>query len=594
MGLRSVPFCVVFLLVLCCGWNGVALGAPPPIDEPFTYAPGQTLEGQDSGSGFSGPWFASGFNASIHNNYTTTGDSLDAAGIATEPGAMSTGPTGAIAGLGRNLASPILSGDTTTLYLSCLVRPEGALGQGVFNGFFGLYLDGTGNNDLFLGKPGSSAEASYVLEARGGAGQVSSGVPAVVGEAVLCVLRCDFTPGADTFTLYLNPDPCAPEPASGTVKSDLDLGSVTAVVLYSSGAFSLDELHLASTFDGVLAATGSACDLTPVVAEPFDYLFRPTGLDGRNGGSGFSGPWFPSGFNASISDVQLVQAGSLPHQKLDPQGESIHIAATNAIAGLGRNLEKPVAAASTLTFWWSFLLRPEGVLGAGALNGFFGVYLDGTGDSDLFAGKAGSTPEGNYVLEARGGAGQVLSPGPVVLGQSALIVVRCELQPGPDRFTLFVNPDPCGPEPLEGVIKEDQDLGDVSAIVIYSTGEHSLDEIHLGPTFESVMLATGLDCDAPLVRQRPGDCNQDGSLDISDPVCLLGYLFLGTIPSLPCAGGSSSDGANITLLDANGDGALDLSDSVSLLSFLFLGGPPPVHGLQCISIDGCPPSPSCQ
>jgi hypothetical protein len=88
--------------------------------------------------------------------------------------------------------------------------------------------------------------------------------------------------------------------------------------------------------------------------------------------------------------------------------------------------------------------------------------------------------------------------------------------------------------------------------------------------------------------QRPGDCNQDGKLDISDAVCLLGHLFLGAPSVLPCEGGTTADPGNKTLFDANGDGGVDLSDAVNELLFLFSGGPPPKLGTECVVIVGCP------
>jgi hypothetical protein len=93
----------------------------------------------------------------------------------------------------------------------------------------------------------------------------------------------------------------------------------------------------------------------------------------------------------------------------------------------------------------------------------------------------------------------------------------------------------------------------------------------------------------------PGDCNEDGSIDISDGICLLGFLFLGAGP-LPCGDGGASDTANLQLLDGNGDGGIDLSDAVRLFQYLFAGGPPHVLGAACITIPGCPApaiSPNC-
>ncbi|MEC7776582.1 MAG: lamin tail domain-containing protein, partial [Planctomycetota bacterium] len=88
--------------------------------------------------------------------------------------------------------------------------------------------------------------------------------------------------------------------------------------------------------------------------------------------------------------------------------------------------------------------------------------------------------------------------------------------------------------------------------------------------------------------QRLGDFNQDGELDISDPIGLLRYLFIAGAPEPPCEGGDLDAGANLVLLDLNGDVSLDLSDAIYALSFLFAAGPPPVPGADCQRIEGCP------
>jgi len=66
---------------------------------------------------------------------------------------------------------------------------------------------------------------------------------------------------------------------------------------------------------------------------------------------------------------------------------------------------------------------------------------------------------------------------------------------------------------------------------------------------------------------RRGDANGDGSIDIADPIALLGYLFSGG--SLTCREAA----------DASDDGAIDIGDAVVLLGFIFAGGdpPPPPH-----------------
>lgn len=78
------------------------------------------------------------------------------------------------------------------------------------------------------------------------------------------------------------------------------------------------------------------------------------------------------------------------------------------------------------------------------------------------------------------------------------------------------------------------------------------------------------------VAIKPGDANQDGVLDLSDPVALLNRIFTGT--PLPSATPGSEDcffaagdftAAGLRVLDWNCDGAIDLSDPVAQLSWQF-------------------------
>ena len=58
-----------------------------------------------------------------------------------------------------------------------------------------------------------------------------------------------------------------------------------------------------------------------------------------------------------------------------------------------------------------------------------------------------------------------------------------------------------------------------------------------------------------------GDSNSDSTFDISDPITLLRFLFLGG-EVLGCRAAA----------DANGDGGIDITDAIYSLNFLFLGG----------------------
>ena len=90
--------------------------------------------------------------------------------------------------------------------------------------------------------------------------------------------------------------------------------------------------------------------------------------------------------------------------------------------------------------------------------------------------------------------------------------------------------------------------------------------------------------------QIAGDCNQDGDVDLSDAICLLGFLFQNDPPTLPC----NTTNANNILMNVNGDDPPpDLSDAIYLLTWLFQGGTPPVQGTGCFAIAGCPQNEGC-
>ena len=73
-----------------------------------------------------------------------------------------------------------------------------------------------------------------------------------------------------------------------------------------------------------------------------------------------------------------------------------------------------------------------------------------------------------------------------------------------------------------------------------------------------------------------------------DVIKLLGHLFRGTLPKLPCGDGTPTDPGNVMLLDSNGDQTVDTADAVHNLTYIFLNGPEPAQGRGCIGIAGCP------
>jgi len=87
----------------------------------------------------------------------------------------------------------------------------------------------------------------------------------------------------------------------------------------------------------------------------------------------------------------------------------------------------------------------------------------------------------------------------------------------------------------------------------------------------------------PELRFVRGDVTGDGGLNLSDPIRILGHLFLGE--GLPCS--LFAD----TVADVNASGSVLIDDAVYLLNHLFRGGPPPAEPFpECAPAPGFDPA----
>ena len=103
----------------------------------FDYSPGASLLGQSGGVGFASDWQAGGMNADIHTNYDIGAGSLSFGGLATSGNRVVAATLdNGFGGITRDLSIPDAPGSSQ--YVSFLLRPEGILGQGLANGYFGL------------------------------------------------------------------------------------------------------------------------------------------------------------------------------------------------------------------------------------------------------------------------------------------------------------------------------------------------------------------------------------------------------------------------------------------------------------------------
>ncbi len=204
----------------------------------FDYPSGASLAGQNGGSGWAAPWDSSQTALDV-----TIGPGLSFPGLDTSPGSGSSAASvaGQVAFFKRQLSASV-GADNTTVYLSFLLRPDAGFG---FYG--GINLEG-----VFVGKSGITN--TYGIEGPGN-DISSSSVAAVAGTTVFLVLRADFLPGNDRFSLYIDPTPGGAEPAvADAVKTDLDLGPANFIFLNNAGGWTTDEIRIGDTFASVAPA----------------------------------------------------------------------------------------------------------------------------------------------------------------------------------------------------------------------------------------------------------------------------------------------------------------------------------------------------
>ena len=303
-----------------------------------------------------------------------------------------------------------------------------------------------------------------------------------MGQTVLLVVKAEFgrEPGGnDRFTLFVNPVPGPTEPATGVIKSNSNIGMINRLSLASSGAHSLDELRIGTSFGEVTTVPED------VVYETFDY---PEGsVQNLGGGNGFAEYWHVGGFNARQDANFSISAIGLQAPGLRVQGGSFKATATpsaSALSGMTRSLASPIGEPGhpLLEFPCASGRHAWRRSQWGMVRVGFGI----PAEPQLFIGKV-SDGVGKYVMEDRGGANQVVSLAVPAVNETVFMVVKAEFAAsGNDRFTLYVNPTPGQPEPASGLVKENSNIGLVSGLTLYSSGAWSMDEIHLGPSFADV------------------------------------------------------------------------------------------------------------
>jgi hypothetical protein len=120
-----------------------------------------------------------------------------------------------------------------------------------------------GNRKCTIGREGSTGDVRFVVY---GAPAPNSKEIASAGEVQLYVIKLELGANSDTLSIYVNPDPSAPEPAepdaSFTVPQ-LIVNNIRMNCFNTTAVGLLDELRLGETFADVLPVPGAAINIAP-------------------------------------------------------------------------------------------------------------------------------------------------------------------------------------------------------------------------------------------------------------------------------------------------------------------------------------------
>jgi hypothetical protein len=247
--------------------------------EPFAYTPGQTLFGQNGGTGFSGAWTEGGDPAEH--------DTIQA-GSLTYPSYPSSGNSGHSVPPSDFIQTPFRDVPTipgvpgSTLWVSYLLQKnsDNTTGSPLNGDYFGLVLYGPGANEgVLIGD--SSESANFALGTAGSpsTGSELSSVPVGLGSTSLLVAKIEFQPGADNISLFVNPNLALGEAGLGApsaTKNDLDLQVIQAIGFVSGfdEVYSYDEIRASDSFAGLVTPVPDSCTAAWILLPCFAAAVR--------------------------------------------------------------------------------------------------------------------------------------------------------------------------------------------------------------------------------------------------------------------------------------------------------------------------------
>lgn len=308
--------------------------------EPFDYSNIQTLDGLGGGYGWDNVSWGQGLGGAT--SYSITAGSLtDPSGLLVTSGNKVT-TTGGDAG--RWNLFPGFGTPGSTAYWSVLIRPENTPNT---TNYYGLDIYASaGDAGVIAGKNGSGL--NWGLEAGPGTDAYSS-VACVLSQTVFLVVRGDFGSSSDTFRLYVNPTPGAPEPATADATLSDFIGTQNGISFTTGngGAASFDEIRIGTNYADVTPSVPvivtNAFNIVSIAVTntvPYPGIFLKWATTGGNTNvvqatSGANGSYNTNGF-ANISAQMVIPGSGVVTQSFTDAS-----AATNRPARYYRVLQVP-------------------------------------------------------------------------------------------------------------------------------------------------------------------------------------------------------------------------------------------------------------
>lgn len=225
----------------------------------------------------------------------------------------------------------------------------------------------------------------------------------------------------------------------------------------------------------VVSFTGGRLSAVPIAYDDFNYT-TGNDLNGQSGGGSF-------GFSDSWSgDTSFdIGSGSLASPTGQPVGAANSVTSTAFAANrdIHRTLTAPLGASNT-TAYFSFLLRPEGILHQGFADGWFGFVLQG--GFPVYVDMGSFTNQ--YGVEVSGTSS--LSSTAAVVGETTFIVLRIDFTAGVDPARIYINPLPGNEPNVADAAVLGNGIGVVTTVGLTGPGAYRFDTLKVGTTWADV------------------------------------------------------------------------------------------------------------